>query len=211
MSTRASIFSFVTTLALLGCAEDLRGALGDGSEGADTDSTDDDTGSGDGGPQVDHEQDGDTVITTVDATDDAAWIYLDLETRSQVTVADPLASDAWDLAFKRYDIASNGGVSGPGGLTIATVEGMELDAVTALPSGPWLSDAVDGDDTNDDPDYVMSGWYDYDFMTHVLTPKPVVYVARTPEGTAFAIQVLDYYDDAGSSGWMQVRWSPWAE
>jgi hypothetical protein len=23
---------------------------------------------------------------------------------------------------------------------------------------------------------------------------------------AFAIQVIDYYDDAGSSGWTQVRW-----
>jgi hypothetical protein len=208
MSTRASIVSFVTTLALIGCAEDLSDALGDGSEGADDDSNDDDAGGGAGGPQVDHDVEGDTVITTVDATDGAAWIHLDLETRSQVTVADPLESDAWDLAFQRYDIATNGGVSGPGGMTVAIVDGTDLASVTAAPGGPWLADAADGDDTNDDPDYAMSGWYDYDVTTHVLTPKPVVHVVRTPEGNTFAIQVLDYYDAAGSSGWMQLRWRP---
>jgi hypothetical protein len=200
MSIRATILT--STFALVcGCAEDLRDALGDGSEGADDHA-------GAGGPQIDHDDDGDAVITTVDATDDAVWIYLDLETRTQVTVADPLESDAWDLAFQRYDIATNGGVSGPGGVTVAIVEGTDAASVTAVPSGPWLADAADGDDTNDDPDYAMSGWYDYDIMTHVLTPKPVIYVVRSPEGNAFAIQVLDYYDDAGSSGWMQLRWRP---
>lgn len=208
MSTRSKCVLHPALLALAlgsvtGCAEDLQSSLGDDDGGDEAHGE-----GGDGGPQIENEDDGDVVRTTVDATGDAVWIYFDLESRTQVTVADPLTSDAWDLAFKRYDIATNGGVSGGGGMTVAIVEGDDLSVVTSEPSGPWLADAEDGDDANDDPDYVISGWYDYDFMTHVLSPKPLVYVVRTPEENAFVVQVVDYYDEAGSSGWMQIEWKP---
>lgn len=53
----------------------------------------------------------------------------------------------------------------------------------------------------------LGAWYDYDFMTHVLTPKPVVYVVRTVEGNAFKLEVQGYYDEAGTSGIFTIRWA----
>lgn len=165
---------------------------------------DDDGGEAEGGEQIASTIEGDVVHSTIDATDDAAWIRLDLETRAQVDESD----DGWDLAFSRFNAALNGGVSGDGGMAAVVLEGVELDEVTTVPEGPWVTDLPDSDDHGDDPDYVTAGWYDYDFATHVLTPRAVVYVVKSVEGHAFALQIVDYYDDTGSSGWLQLRWKP---
>jgi hypothetical protein len=190
--------SMACTLALLGgCAEDLSDALADDDDGGD-----------DGGAQIEHVDEDGVVRTIVDATASDGWVYLDLESRSQVAITDPQASDRWDLGFQRFNIAIDGGVSGPGGMEGVVLEGATLAEIEAAPSGPWITDALDGDDHGDEPDYVLAGWYDYDFVTHVLSPKAIVYVLRSVEGNAFAIEVVEYYDDAGVSGWLQVRWKP---
>jgi hypothetical protein len=88
------------------------------------------------------------------------------------------------------------------------LDGVELDDITAIPNGTWVTDAPDGDEHGTDPDYVTAGWYDYDFATHVLTPRAIVYVVKSVEGNAFALQIVEYYDDAGTSGWLQMRWKP---
>jgi hypothetical protein len=165
---------------------------------------DDDGGEAEGGAQIESKVEDGVVYSTIDATADAVWIRIDLETRAQVDEDD----DGWDLAFSRYNVALNGGVSGDGGMAAIVLDGAELDDVTAVPSGPWVTDVADGDDHGDDPDYVTAGWYDYDFATHLLTPRPIVYVVRSVEGNAFALQLVEYYDDAGTSGWLQVRWKP---
>jgi hypothetical protein len=76
----------------------------------------------------------------------------------------------------------------------------------AGPGDGWATDAADGDDENEDPDLVLGGWYDYDFMTHVLTPR--AQVVRTAQGNAFKLEILAYYDDAGTSGMLTIRWAP---
>ncbi|HWB77950.1 MAG TPA: HmuY family protein [Nannocystaceae bacterium] len=177
------------------CAPDLEDDLAD-----------DDGGAAEGGEQITSTVEGEVVHSTIDATDEAAWVRLDLETRAQVDESD----DGWDLAFSRFNVALNGGVSGDGGMEAVLLDGVALDDVTSIPSGPWVTDVADGDDHGDDPDYVTAGWYDYDFATHVLTPRPIVYVVKSVEGNAFALQIVAYYDDAGSSGWLQLRWKPLA-
>lgn len=189
------------------CAEDLSDDLADGS--SDDDAASSGGSDGGGGAAIEHEDQPDgTVVTVVDATDGARWIPLDLETRSQPDVDALADSPAWDLAFSRFAIATNGGISGTGGMEAMVLEDVALDDVDAVPPGTWIADAPDGDDEGDDPDHALAGWYDYDFATHVLTPKPLVYVVRSVEGGHFALAVLDYYDDAGSSGWMTLRWKP---
>ena len=52
------------------------------------------------------------------------------------------------------------------------------------------------------------GWYDYDGTGHILTPKRRVYVVRGAEGELFAVQILSYYSDVGSSGWPKFTVKP---
>ena len=52
---------------------------------------------------------------TVDAS--AAPVYVSLSEGGTVTVADPAASAAWDLALQATNVTLNGGAAGPGGVT----------------------------------------------------------------------------------------------
>lgn len=49
-------------------------------------------------------------------------------------------------------------------------------------------------------------WYDYDATTHVLTPKDRAHVVQTAAGGTFAVEVLSYYDDAGTAGVLTLSW-----
>jgi hypothetical protein len=57
-------------------------------------------------------------------------------------------------------------------------------------------------------DVVLAGGYAYDFMTHGLTPHPLVYVVRTVEGNVFELELVGDYDEAGTSGFSTFRWAP---
>lgn len=67
---------------------------------------------GNGGPDlnIEEHQDG-YQQATVDASQ-SEWIYVDLETLSQVFPETPEKDDIWDLAFEAAAIKSNGGASG---------------------------------------------------------------------------------------------------
>lgn len=147
-----------------------------------------------------------TFTTIVDATAVSAWTYLDFETKAQATETGP-----WDLRWQRFHISTNGGVSGTGGVEIAALAGTAFADVTTAPSTGWFADAPDGEDSNLDPDYAFEqgeGWYDYNPTTHVLTPKPIVWIVRTDGGGTIKLELQRYYDTAGTPGWMTFRWAP---
>ena len=50
-------------------------------------------------------------------------------------------------------------------------------------------------------EFVLGEWYNYDFATHVLTPKDVVYFIQTTDGV-FKFRVVDYYNESGESGFL---------
>ncbi len=185
-------------LCPLACAADLDEELGgDGVE---------QPVEGQVGPNASNDpRDGGGQLTTIDATDEEAWIYFDLETGTQVDVEDPMTDPSWDLGFRRFHIATNSGVSGSAGSEVAVVEDA-FETVTAMPADGFLVDEADGDDENEDPDYAFHEWYDYNFMTHVLTPKPQTYVVVTGAGNAFKVALEHYYDDAGTSGHPRFAW-----
>ncbi len=146
-----------------------------------------------------------TYTTIVDSTSMTDWTYADFETGMEAPT-----TAAWDLRFQRFHISTNGGVSGSGGVEVAPITGTTFAAVTAAPSTGYLRDAADG---NGDgmPDYAFEqgdGWYDYDPATHVLAPKPTVWVLKTDGGSTLKLEILKYYDLAGTAGWFTFHWGP---
>lgn len=159
------------------------------------------------GPHMINEsREGGGQLTTVDASDEVTWVYFDLETGVELEVDQRTEDLQWDLAFRRFHVATNSGVSGPGGSEVALLP-RAFDEVTGIPDTGFLVDEADGDDDNDDPDYVFRDWYDYNFMTHVLTPQTQTYVVRTGSGNTFKVALERYYDEAGTSGFPAVAWS----
>src|SRR5262249_33252989 len=62
------------------------------------------------GQRVRHEEQTDgALLTRVDASAKEALVYLDLDTRAELDAGTALETQAWDLAFQRFKIVSNGG------------------------------------------------------------------------------------------------------
>jgi hypothetical protein len=184
-------------LALAGCAESIRPDRPDGGPTVDA------TFIGPFGTVTN--PDG-TFTTRVDASSTEAWLYGDFETTAAVTEA-----DAWDLRFQRFHISTNGGISGTGGVEVIALTGVPFEALFTPPASGYVSDAPDGDDANMEPDYAFEqgeGWYAYDQETHVLTPRPLVWVVKTAGGSTIKLELLGYYDDAGTAGFLTFRWAP---
>ena len=166
-----------------------------------------DAGGGDSA-HLSHTDNGDGSTTTrVDATRMAEWTSLDLESRGEAADADA----SWDLAFQRTKIKIDGGVSGDGGMQVAVMPGADFGAMAAAPATGWITDDADGDDEDAEPDLAFlrgDGWYSYDPSTHVVSPRAQVYVVRSVEGNHYKVQLTDYYDSAGTSGFVSFRWAP---
>ncbi|MCP3103616.1 HmuY family protein [Myxococcus sp. K15C18031901] len=160
------------------------------------------------GAQLTHSLNADNSITTVvDAQSRETWIGFDLDTGAQVA-ADTDA--VWDLSFQRFGIRSRGGISGTGGVEVAVVTGKTFAQITYAPATGYAVDAADGDDEGTDPDTVFQangGWYVYDMTTHKLAARDQVYVVRTDAGAYFKVQMLSYYDDAGTASVLKLQWA----
>lgn len=181
------------------CAPDLV-ALHDWDDGIDAESTAD-TGPPD--PLVLTEPAPEGHRTEVDARDGLAFVGIDFDAGGVEVPAD---GPDWDLGARRFDLPTNGGVSGAGGGGALFLAGVALvDA--ALPADPvWLVDQPDGEDGNTNPDYAMGTWFDYDSGTHILTPADGTWLVRTTAGAVVALRIDSYYAATGDSGWLTFTW-----
>ncbi|HSC85965.1 MAG TPA: HmuY family protein [Polyangiaceae bacterium] len=146
--------------------------------------------------------DGTVISTIVDATDTEAWQKLDLDSGYADT-------DGWDLAFRRFGVLTNGGITGGGGVQALALPAADFDALTRAPepSAAWSVDVADGDDDDTLSDNAFSDWYDYDVATHELTPKDIVFVVRSSEARYYKLRFEGYYDEVGTSGVVTFRWA----
>lgn len=181
-------------LPLAGCAEDLRADAGeDETETIVTEPAGDNTFS-----------------TRVDASVDALWVYFSFASSGQVAPADAASSAEWDLGFQRFHIVSNGGVSGSGGASVATLADRTFESVLEAPEDGYIADQADSDDSDSIANSAFEqgdGWYAYDETTNRLSPRAIVYVVRTARGADYKLSLIDYYDAAGSSGHPSFTWS----
>ncbi len=153
---------------------------------------------------------GDVTSGTIDATAgglvnaaDNPYLYVDLRggTKVEVNDLDARGSAAWDVALKRSSLRINGGDSGAGKRELAVVQAASLAAVTAAPGDGYTTDDFTTDDCmldplpGGEPRSAFGEWYDYDVQTHVVSPKPEVYVIRRDDGSRTALRLKTYYGD----------------
>ncbi len=157
------------------------------------------------------------VTTVVDATSHTEWAYLDLDTGHAIETDDPASSREWDIAFKRFYVITNGGISGTAGVAAARITPMAFEDLREAPMTGWILDGEDtelDDDTGTDSAFnggpeSQNDWYAYTPGTHNLSPKPdLVFVVKTGEGNFIKLAFLAYYDGAGTPAYVQLVWTP---
>jgi hypothetical protein len=150
------------------------------------------------------------IETVVDAQSEEEWRQLDLDTGEETD-----DKDAWDLAFSRSRIRINGGISGPGAVSVATLT-EAFDAVSDIPADDALrpeepdSEGDKGDaDSEPDNAFYSSGddWFAYNTTTHELTPRDVTFVVKSSAARYYKLRFLRYYDASnGSPAVLTLRW-----
>jgi len=149
----------------------------------------------------------------VDATLGEAWAYVSLRAGALVTVTEPASDGKWDVAISRTRFRTNGGSSGAGMGAAQEASTSELAGLSAV-TGAFVADAlVSSGQPGSAPvsgNPVLSNWYDYDLITHVVSPRAKVFVVRTADGQLGAFKVVTYsggayrlllsYAGAGASG-----------
>jgi hypothetical protein len=134
-------------------------------------------------------------VTTITNADGSSTSLVDSSSMTDFTHVDidgftlSEESGPWDLRFQRFHIAMGTGVQ------VAPLTGTTFDAVTTAPTEGFMPDPFETDPR----------WYDYDPETHVLTPRPFVWVIKSPTAT-IKLTINEYYDTAGSAGWFTVTW-----
>jgi hypothetical protein len=139
------------------------------------------------------------VVTVADLdarAEDGHFTFFSLRENSIVPAADSASTD-WDLAFNSTTILVNGGASGPGMGGAVVLQDTAFTAVTEAP--PADSFAVDrGTERTETaiPGGAGNGWYDYDFATGIVAPRPAVLVIRTADGRYAKVDIESYYRGA---------------
>lgn len=150
------------------------------------------------------------IESVVDAVVEDAWRQLDLDTGEESD-----DEEAWDLSFSRYRVRINGGISGPGAVSVATLDDDFEDVKDIPDEAAFRGEDPDSTGENGDADmepdnaFYSSGddWFNYNLMTHELTPRELTFVVKSTEARYYKLRFIAYYDrDNGTPGALTMRW-----
>ena len=165
------------------------------------------------------EQNGDTTRLVLDASfggiasaPSSSYAYIDLESRALMELSDAqaLSNEDWDIAFKRSTVRLKGGDSGPGQLSLARRDGVRWeDAQPPSQSDDWSQDDFVDDQCEEItfgqgfPATAFGQWYDYDFDTHTASANLDALFFIRDEGTGVVVKLqFEEYTD----GVYTLRW-----
>lgn len=131
----------------------------------------------------------DTV--TIDARDPQRWRFLSFARGPLI----PPDSAGWDLAVRRFRVMPSGDA--------ARLDTVTFDELRDIPSTGFQPTVFSRDTVNP----AIERWYRYDWLSHLLRPKPEVYVIRTRTGQAVKLAFLSYYCPGPEPGCVTVRFA----
>lgn len=162
------------------------------------------------------------TVLTLRATSQTTITYCDLATAARI---EPGSSEIWDVSFQRFKAGTNSGTNGlgaaaggackTGSTDFASVTSLSAFAGVAAPDCPMFSidtpltgAGAGGGSVAFNGSPAMLDWYAYNIFTHALSAKTDVYIIRSSDGAKYyKLQMLDYYDTAGASGYPKFRYA----
>jgi hypothetical protein len=157
----------------------------------------------------------------INSTGSTTWKYFSFTANDTVTIADPAHSTAWDLAFQRYRIKTNGGLSGSGSGSAANsykkgqtgFDGLIVvpDTTTFTPDAS-ISVAIQEGYQNYILNPVIYTWFSLEFAAQgtQIVPTDDIYIIRTSTGKYAKVWFKSYYSTTNKSGYVtfQYKYQP---
>jgi hypothetical protein len=153
----------------------------------------------------------------VNSTGSTVWKYFSFADNDTVTVADPANSNAWDVAFQRYRIKTNGGLSGNGlgsaansyqkGLTGFDALSAVSDTSTFI-NDASISIAVQQGYATYIVNPVLYTWFSLEFATQgtQIVPSDYIFIIKTSSGKYAKVWFKSYYSPENISGYVSFQY-----
>jgi hypothetical protein len=164
---------------------------------------------------IDNQAAGGVFTSSIDATGGGltptkAYVYARFTdqglTRIDVGDEDAFTSSDWDIAFRRFVVRLNSGISGPSCVTAArTASGTTFDALTAVPGNlsfrteeyfTATCDLVPDGSGLGSPGVALQSYWEYPGCVKMTNN---VFVVKLADGRHVKLQVLAYYGDAAQA------------
>jgi hypothetical protein len=157
----------------------------------------------------------------VNSTKSTAWKYFSFTKNDTVTITDPANSSDWDLAFQRYRIRTNGGLSGNGmgSAAYSYKKGQAgFDALNIVPDTTTfvtdvsISIAVQQGYATYIVNPALYTWFTLEFATQgtQIVPSDDIYIIKTGTGKYAKVWLKSYYSATNLSGYVtfQYKYQP---
>jgi hypothetical protein len=153
----------------------------------------------------------------INSTGSTTWKYFSFANNDTVTIVDPANSTAWDLAFQRYRIKTNGGLSGSGSGSAANSyqKGQTgFDALRVVPDTTTfaldasISIAVQQGYATYIVNPVLYTWFTLEFATQgtQIVPSDYIYIVKTGTGKYAKVWIKSYYSATNVSGYVSIQY-----
>jgi hypothetical protein len=153
----------------------------------------------------------------INSTGSTTWKYFSFAKNDTITVSDPLTSSEWDLAFQRYRIKTNGGLSGSGSGSAANSyqKGQTgFDALKIIPDTATFSNdgsvnvAVQQGYTTYIVNPELYTWFSIELaaLGTQIVPSDYIFFVKTANGKYAKVWFKSYYSAANVSGYVTFQY-----
>lgn len=154
----------------------------------------------------------------VKATGSTTWKYFSFASNDTINVADPEHSTEWDLAFQRYRIKTNGGLSGIGSGSAAN---SYLKGQSGFDALKTVSDTSTFQTDKEIQIAIIQGSAPYIINPAIYTwfslelggsqgtqivPTDYIYIVRTASGKYAKVWFRSYYSATNQSGYISFQY-----
>jgi hypothetical protein len=149
----------------------------------------------------------------INSTSSTAWKYFSFTKNDTVSVSDPATSTDWDLAFQRYRVKTNGGISGNGkGSAANSYKKLQagFDMLKLIPDTTTfavdqaIQIAVQQGYATYNVNPVLYTWFNIELGANgtQIVPTDYVYIVKTATGKYAKVWFKSYYSATNVSGYV---------
>jgi hypothetical protein len=149
----------------------------------------------------------------INSTSSTTWKYFSFTKNDTVSVSDPATSTDWDMAFQRYRIKTNGGISGSGkGSAANSYKKLQagFDMLKLIPDtttfavDQTIQIAVQQGYATYNVNPVLYTWFNIELGANgtQIVPTDYVYIVKTATGKYAKVWFKSYYSATNVSGYV---------
>lgn len=153
----------------------------------------------------------------INSTNSTAWKYFSFATNDTISISDPATSTDWDLAFQRYRVKTNGGLSGNamGSAANSYQKGQTgFDGLKSVPDTTTfavdasISIAVQQGYATYIVNPTLYNWFSLEFAAQgtQIVPTDYIFFVKTATGKYAKVWFKSYYSPTNVSGYVTFEY-----